>query len=118
MSRPRFLADHDLNEHIVDGVLRREPAVEFVRARDVGMHDRPDPDVLDYAADHGFVVVSHDMNTMPGHAQARMAGRKQVAGLFMVQQTQPIGPIIDSLILICSASEAEEWCDRICFLPI
>ena len=22
MSRPRFLADHDFNEHIVDGVLR------------------------------------------------------------------------------------------------
>lgn len=27
MSRPRFLADHDLNEHIIDGVLRREPAL-------------------------------------------------------------------------------------------
>jgi hypothetical protein len=32
MSRPRFLADHDLNEHIVDGTLRREPGVEFLRA--------------------------------------------------------------------------------------
>ena len=46
MSRPRFLADHDLNEHIIDGVLRREPAVEFVRLRDVGLGDRPDSEVL------------------------------------------------------------------------
>ena len=37
MSRPRFLADNDLNEHIVDGVHRREPAIELMRARDVGM---------------------------------------------------------------------------------
>ena len=29
MSRPRFLADNDLNEHIIDGALRREPAEEW-----------------------------------------------------------------------------------------
>jgi hypothetical protein len=46
MSRPRFLADHDLNEQIVTAVLRREPALEFVRARDVGMSERPDAEVL------------------------------------------------------------------------
>jgi len=28
MSRPEFLAEHDLNEHIVDGVLRRERVFE------------------------------------------------------------------------------------------
>jgi len=42
MSRPRFLADHDLNDHIVDGLLRREPVLEFVRAREAGIADLPD----------------------------------------------------------------------------
>jgi hypothetical protein len=37
MSQPRFLADQDFNEHIIAGVLRREPAIEFVRLRDVGL---------------------------------------------------------------------------------
>ncbi len=37
MSRPRFLADHDLNEHIVTGVLRREPAAEFLCVREFGL---------------------------------------------------------------------------------
>jgi hypothetical protein len=50
MSRPRFLADHDLNEHIVYGVLRREPAIEFLRTRDVDLHERADADVLAYTA--------------------------------------------------------------------
>jgi hypothetical protein len=72
MSRPRFLADHDLNEHILTGTLRREPALECVRARDVGMSKRSDAAVLAYAADHGFIVVSHDVNTMPSAAYARM----------------------------------------------
>jgi predicted nuclease of predicted toxin-antitoxin system len=72
MSRPRFLADHDLNEQIVTGVLRCEPALEFIRAHDVGMSERPDAEVLAYAADSGFIVVSHDVNTMPSAAYARI----------------------------------------------
>jgi hypothetical protein len=118
MSRPRFLADHDLNEHLIDGVLRRETAIEFIRARDVAMDDRSDPEVLEYAAGQGLLVVSHDVNTMPGHAFVRVAAGQPMAGLLMAQQTHPIGPIIDSLILIWSASEAEEWRDQVRFLPI
>ena len=53
MSRPRFLADHDLNEQIVTGVLRREPSLECVRARDIGMSERSDAEVLAYAAEMG-----------------------------------------------------------------
>jgi hypothetical protein len=118
MSRPRFLADHDLNEHIIDGTVRREPALEFIRARDVALSDRPDPEVLAYAAEHGFLIVSHDVNTMPAHAYARAAGESLMRGLFMVRQTEPIGPVIDSLVLIWSASEAEEWENQVRFLPL
>jgi predicted nuclease of predicted toxin-antitoxin system len=72
MSRPRFLADHDLNEQIVTGVLPREPALACVRARDVGMSEHLDAEVLAYAADNGFIVVSHDVNTTPSAAYARI----------------------------------------------
>ena len=54
MSRPRFLADHDLNEHIVDGVLRREPAIEFIRAREIGLHIGPDLEILEHALSKGL----------------------------------------------------------------
>jgi hypothetical protein len=118
MSRPRFLADHDLNEHIIDGVGRREPALEFVRARDVGLSDKPDPEVLAFAADNGFLLVSHDVNTMPAQAFARVAAAEPMHGLFMVQQTQPISAVIESLVLIWSASEAEEWQNQVRFLPL
>jgi predicted nuclease of predicted toxin-antitoxin system len=75
MSRPRFLADHDLNELIAAGVLRREPALEFIRLRDVGLSDRPDAEVLAFAAANGFLLVSHDVNTMPAAAYARVTAR-------------------------------------------
>ena len=111
MSRPRFLADHDLNEHIIDGVLRREPSLEFTRAREFRLHDLPDPEVLAFAAEHGFVVVSHDVNTMPAHAYARVGAGQPTAGLLMVRQSLPIAPVIDSPVLIWSTAPPERRSD-------
>ena len=58
------------------------------------------------------------MNTMPAAAYARLVAGKTIAGLLMVQQTDPVGVIIENLLLIWSASEAEEWNNQVCFLPL
>ena len=118
MSRPRFLADHDLNDHIVDGVSRREPILEFVRAREAGIADRPDAEVLDYAAGQRLIVVSHDVNTMLGHAYRRLAAGQPMPGLLMVQQVAAVNRVIDDLLLIWAGSEAEEWEGQVRFLPL
>ena len=117
MSRPRFLADHDLNEHIVAGVLRREPLIDFLRVRDLGMSTRPDSEILAYAASEGLLVVSHDVNTMPATAFARLSAGDSFPGLFMAPQSSPIASIIDSLMVVWAASELEEWVDHVVFLP-
>jgi predicted nuclease of predicted toxin-antitoxin system len=118
MSQPRFLADQDFNEHIVTGVARREPAIEFLRLRDIGLERRPDSEVLAYAATEGWLVVSHDVNTMIDEAFARVVAGEPLSGLFMVRQRGAIAPVIESLVLIWSASEAEEWRGRVVYLPI
>jgi hypothetical protein len=118
MSRPRFFADHDLNEHIIDGVQRREPTVDFIRARDLNMSGSKDAEVLAFAAREGFIVVSHDVNTMTDAANDIVHAGGVMLGLLMAQQTKPIGPVIDSLVLIWSASEAEDWIGQIRFLPL
>jgi hypothetical protein len=118
VSRPRFLADHDLNEAIIDGVCRRQPRVEFVRARDVGLARRPDAEVLEYVAAHGLLVVSHDVNTMPAAAAQRHSARLPLPGVFMVRQTLPLSVAIGQLEMIWSASEAEEWAGLVTFLPL
>jgi hypothetical protein len=118
MSRPRFLSDHDLNEHIVTGVMRLEPSLGWIRARDVGLSERTDAEVLAYAAEHEYVVVSHDVNTMPRAAYDRLRSGHKIFGLLMVKQRDPIGPVIASILLIWSASEAEEWENQVGFLPL
>jgi hypothetical protein len=118
MSRPRLLADHDLNEHIIEGVLRQEPRMEFLRVRDLGMSESSDEEVLDRAERERLLVVSHDVNTMPAAAYARLSRGESFPGLFMVQQTSPIRPVIDSLLLLWAASDLEEWKDLVVFLPL
>ncbi|PYI84477.1 MAG: hypothetical protein DME26_13280 [Verrucomicrobia bacterium] len=118
MSRVRFLADHDLNEQIVTGVTRREPLIEFQRVREIRLSTAKDHEILEYASRQGFVVVSHDVNTMPAAAFQRIERGQAMAGLLMVKQADPVGLIIDNLFLIWQASELDEWKDQVLFLPI
>jgi hypothetical protein len=82
------------------------------------MNTVPDTEILAYAAREGLLVVSHDVNTMPAAAFARLSAGKSFPGLFMSPQSSPIASIIDSLVLIWAASELEEWQDRVVFLPL
>ena len=45
-----FLVDQNFNEHIVDGLTRRDATLEFTLARDVGLAEAADPTVLEWAA--------------------------------------------------------------------
>ncbi len=118
MSRPRLLADNDLNDAIVVGVRRREPAADFARLRDLGLSTQSDPEVLDYAVRENWIVVSHDVNTMREAAFARLAAGLPMAGLLLAHQRTPVSLIIESLVLIWAASEAEVWAGEVEFLPL
>ena len=118
MTRPKLLADHDLNESIILGVLRREPTAEFLRARDRGLAAAPDDVLLERAAADGLVIISHDVNTIPAAARRRLDEDKLMAGLIMVHQMDPAIAAIDDIVLIWAATEPEEWVSQICFLPL
>ncbi len=118
MSSIRFLTDHDLNEHIVAGVYRSEPSISFLHGRDFGLRDRSDEDVLDFAHREQWLVVSHDVNTMTAAAARRLASRHGLCGLLMVPQSEPVRNVIESLVLIWSTTEMEDWTDQIVFLPL
>lgn len=118
MTRPSFLADHDVNEHILAGMLRQEPEFQLLRLRDVGMSDADDANVLEFAYSTNLLVVSHDVNTMPAAAYSRLSAGKSFPGLLMIQQALPIAVAIEDLILIWAASEMEEWEDQVVFLPL
>ena len=61
----RLVSDENFNGDIGRGLLRRHPELELVRVQDVGLMQRPDPDILEWAASQGRVLLSHDVSTVP-----------------------------------------------------
>jgi hypothetical protein len=114
----RFLADADLNKAIVSGVLRREPAIDFLTAHTAGIRRMKDPEVLALAAGQQRVLVSHDVGTMPAHFRAFTNAGKRSAGVFLIPQNLDIGTAIEELLLIWIASDASEWETRLQWLPL
>jgi predicted nuclease of predicted toxin-antitoxin system len=115
--RPRFLADENLNGKIVAGLLRREPAIDFETAKDAELLGLPDPEVLSIAARDRRMLVTHDRETMPRHFARFIEGRTS-PGVLIVSQKLDIGETIEEVLLFWAASEAEEWTDRIVYLPL
>ena len=113
----RFLADADLNYAIVRGCRRHDPKLDFLSANEAKLAGVPDPEVLAFAADRNRILVTHDFQTMPRHFGEFLPMRQSSPGVFLVSQFAAIGEVIDDLVLIWSASEAEEWTNRIVRIP-
>lgn len=115
--KPRFQADADLNEDIVSGVRRRVPEIDFQTANEAGLGSLSDSEILAIAASDARILVSHDRRTMPIHC-GTFIETKTSPGVFIVQQDAEIVRIIEDLILIWAASEAEEYINSIRTLPL
>ena len=114
---PRFLADEDFNRVIVRGVLRSHPDIDIVRVQDVGLRTQKDPDVLDWAATNGRVLLTHDAQTMPAHAYERILNSLPMPGVFVVQQEESVSRIIEEIIVLAECSLEGEWEGQVNYLP-
>ena len=104
----RFLADADLDYAIVQGVRRREPAIDFKSANEAGLEGLPDNGVLEVAAGEERVLVSHDKRTMPVHFAARIRSGRRSPGVLLALPRATAGEIVDSLLIIWSASREDD----------
>jgi hypothetical protein len=91
--------------------------VDSQDARMGGIIDLLDPAVLLRSAALDRIVISHDRKTMPAHF-ARFLIDRSSPGLIIVPQDLDIGDTIDALLLIWAATEAEEWRDKVGYLPL
>lgn len=114
----RFLADEDFNRVIVRGVLRTNPKVDIVRVQEVGLRTQKDPAMLDWAAQEGRVLLTHDERTMPAHAYERIRNSLPMPGVFVVQQEESVSRIIEEIVLLAECSLENEWEGQVNYLPL
>jgi hypothetical protein len=114
----RFLADENVDSDIVLGLKRRVDDVDIVRVQDVGLRTQDDPTILQWAANEGRVLVSHDLKTIPDFAFERVAPRLAMPGVFLAAKALAMAVVIDELALIAEASNAEDWVGKVVYLPL
>lgn len=94
------------------------PDLDIVRVQDVGLSGADDPSVLEWAAEQGRIVVTHDISTLAKYALDRVAAGYTMPGVFEVRPVAPIGQAIDDLILLAECSFEGEWDGQVRFLPL
>src|SRR5687767_315014 len=114
----RFLADENFDNRILRGVRREGVTMDVIRAQDTEIYQSEDSILLEWAAQHGLILLTHDISTIPKYAYERINAGKPMPGIIAVNQDMPIGEIIDDLLLILGASKESEYESLVVFLPI
>lgn len=115
---PQFLADENIDSDLVLGLKRRIGGIEIVRVQDVGLRTLDDPTILQWAADEGRVLITRDIKTIPTFAYDRVVAGLAMPGVLVLPPTVSMAVAISDLSVIAGATEADEWADRVVYLPL
>lgn len=111
-----FQADADLNPEIGRGLRRREPMIDFRGATGVIADGTSDPEVLQFAADAGRVLVSRDVSTMPDHFE-RFIAEHESPGVLLIPSRRSIGTVIEGLLIIWLTWTPEDLRNQVRWIP-
>ncbi len=116
----RFLLDEHVDRAIQRQLRRLEPQIEVLAINDPGAPaiGTLDPDILGWLEDNGYVLVTENRSTIPAHLADHFAASRHIPGIFWIRPAVGIGRIIEELRLIWFASTAEEYQDRMLFIPL
>ncbi len=114
----KLLVDEDLNNRILRGLLRRRPDLDLVRVQDTPLSGATDKDILEWAAQTGRVLLTHDVSTMTLFAYERIRSGQKITGIIEVPQATPVGQAVEDLLLMALVCFPEELENRIEYLPL
>lgn len=112
------LADENFHGAIVRGLRRRRPKLDIVRVQDVGLSGKSDPEVLEWAAQQGRVLLTHDVETITKYAYERVQSGKPMPGVLEVKRSLPHGQVIEDILIFAECSIEDEWEGQVHYLPL
>jgi hypothetical protein len=113
-----FAADENFNNDIIRGLLRRKPELDIVRIQAADLSGADDPVVLEWAAQEGRVLLTHDVATITRYAYERVQAGQAMPGVFEVSRSVPISTVIEDIILLAECSLDGEWEGQVRYLPL
>ena len=114
----RFATDENFDGRILKGLLARLPDIDIVRVQDTLMAQASDPELLEWLADENRILLTHDIQTMPGFVYERVHAGSPVRGIIVVRLSVPIGQILDELEILISAGNPEDFENIVRYIPM
>ena len=118
--RPRFLLDENMDRAIQRQLqrLNSEIDVRLVGDAEAPPRGTPDPDILMWMEHNDYILVTKNRKTMPKHFIEHLAVGGHVPGVLCVRKSVTMAELINLLYLIWYASDAEEYRDKLVFIPL
>jgi hypothetical protein len=115
----KFLLDENLSPRLKLAVVRLEPEIDIIR---IGDYSAPalgtlDPDVLVYLQHSQRLLITDNRTSMPDHLEEHWKQGFKIWGLFWLRPNTNLGTVAQFLHLIWHTTDAEEWCDRLDWIP-
>lgn len=114
----RLLADENFNGAVFGALRRQAPALDIVRAQDVGLQHTPDPLVLEWAANERRVLLTHDQSTVPGFAYDRVRQNRPMAGVIELLPPYRVAQAVEDIRIVAENLAPEDVENQVIYLPL
>ncbi len=114
----RFWADENFHGDMLRGLLAILPDLDIVRIQDTQLKGFSDEALLQEAAAHNAILITHDVQTLTKHAYDRLIAGLPMPGVIEIAENTPIGQAIDDLVLMIGAGIPEDFENQVRYIPM
>ena len=108
--------DENVAKSITEGLRRRD--VDVLTVREDGLSGEPDPTVFDRATELQRVLFTQDDDFLAEGNRRQVEGVSFSGVIYAHQRNVSIGKCVQDLEIIAKACSAEEFADRVTYLPL
>ncbi|MBI1256455.1 MAG: hypothetical protein GC204_03200 [Chloroflexi bacterium] len=114
----RFLADENFDNRFLRALVRKDADIDVLRVQDTEIYQADDPTVLEWAAQHERILLTHDFQTMIGYALERVQAGKSMPGVFEIDRYAAIGNVVEDILIASIATQEGELEGLVTYIPL
>jgi hypothetical protein len=108
-----LLADENFNGDVVEGLRRKRPDIDLITVQEAALFGMDDPNLLEWSAQEGRILLSHDFKTISNYAYERVSQDLPMPGVLLIHATVPIGVAIEALLVYVDTSDTIQWANQV-----
>ncbi len=118
--KPCFLLDENLSPRLKLAILRLNSKIDILRVGDLGAPDSGtlDPNILIYLQQSQRILLTDNRKSMSEHLNDHWVKNQYIWGLFWLKPKATVRELAEEVVLIWETTEAEEWKDRLVWIPL